>query len=69
MKVGDLVQINTSMKEKRLSYYMTAHHSFEDIGIVTQVEEFMVVVYWIKKKKESPIAKPLLMRIKTLDKL
>lgn len=64
MKVGDLVQLNVSMKEKRLSYYVTSHHSFDDIGIVTEVKQFMVVVYWIKKKKESPIAKPLLMRIK-----
>ena len=64
MKVGDLVQLNVAMKEKRLSYYMTAHHSFDDIGIVTEIKQFMVVVYWIKNKKESPIAKPLLMRIK-----
>tara|TARA_R110000868_G_scaffold225227_1_gene477492 strand:+ start:735 stop:935 length:201 start_codon:yes stop_codon:yes gene_type:complete len=64
MKVGDLVRLNSSMKENRLSYYMTALHSFEDIGIVTDVEEFVVIVYWIKKKTESPIAKPLLMRIK-----
>ena len=64
MKVGDLVQLNTSMKESRLSYYLTAQLSYEDIGIITEVGEFMIVVHWIKKKKESPIAKPLLMRIK-----
>ncbi len=65
MKVGDLVQINETMKNKRLSYYMSTNHSFEDIGIITEVNEFMVIVYWIQRGKQSPIAKPLLMRIKT----
>ncbi len=65
MKVGDLVQINETMKNKRLSYYMSTNHSFEDIGIITEVNEFMVVVYWIQRGKQSPIAKPLLMTIKT----
>lgn len=65
MEVGDLVQLNVAMKEKRLSYYMTAHHSFDDIGIIIEVKQFMVIVYWIKKKTQSPIAKPLLMQIKT----
>ena len=64
MKVGDLVRINTSMKETRFPYYITAQYSYKDIGIVTEVGELMIVVYWIKKKIESPIAKPLLMRIK-----
>jgi hypothetical protein len=65
MEVGDLVQLNVAMKEKRLSYYMTSHHSFDDIGIIIEVKQFMVIVYWIKKKTQSPIAKPLLMQIKT----
>ena len=45
MEVGDLVQLNVAMKEKRLSYYMTSQHSVDDIGIIIEVKQFMVIVY------------------------
>ena len=63
MEIGDLVQFNESMRKKRLSYYLSAHHSIDDIGIVVDVKEFMVDVYWIKKKRITSISRPLLIKI------
>ena len=63
MKIGDLVQFNVAMRKQRLSYYIFDHHSPNDIGIIVDIKEFMVEVYWIRNKKVTPISKPLLMKI------
>lgn len=63
MEIGDLVQFNVAMRKERLSYYIFDHHSCDDIGIVVDIKEFMVEVYWIKNKKITPISRPLLMKI------
>ena len=63
MKIGDLVQFNVAMRKQRLSYYIFDHHTPNDIGIIVDIKEFMVEVYWIRNKKVTPISKPLLMKI------
>ena len=63
MEIGDLVQFNVAMRKQRLSYYIFDHHTPNDIGIIVDIKEFMVEVYWIRNKKVTPISKPLLMKI------
>ena len=63
MEIGDLVQFNVAMRKERLSYYIFDHHSPNDIGIIVDIKQFMVEVYWIRNKKVTPISKPLLMKI------
>ena len=63
MEIGDLVQFNVAMRKQRLSYYIFDHHTPNDIGIVIDIKEFMVEVYWIRNRKVTPISKPLLMKI------
>ena len=63
MEIGDLVQFNVAMRKQRLSYYIFDHHTPNDIGIIIDIKQFMVEVYWIRNKKVTPISKPLLMKI------
>jgi len=63
MEIGDLVQFNTAMRKQRLSYYIFDHHSPNDIGIIVDIKEFIVEVYWIKNKKVTPVSRPLLMKV------
>ena len=63
MEIGDLVQFNTAMRKQRLSYYIFDHHSPNDIGIIVDIKEFIVEVYWIKNKKITPVSRPLLMKV------
>ena len=63
MEIGDLVQFNIAMRKERLSYYIFEHYSPNDIGIIVDIKEFMVEVYWIKNKKVTPVSRPLLMKI------
>jgi hypothetical protein len=60
MKVGDLVTINNDFRNPKLTYYLTAQHSFNDIGIITHVMTYSCIVYWINKEVQSTIAKPIL---------
>ena len=63
MEVGDLVQFNVAMRKQRLSYYIFGDNRVGDIGIIIDIKEFMVEVYWIRSKKITPISKPLLMKV------
>jgi len=63
MQIGDLVQLNGAMRKQTLSYYVLDHYSPNDIGVVLNVKEFLVDVYWIKIRKVTPISRPLLMKI------
>ena len=63
MEVGDLVTINNNFRNPKLTYYLTAQHSFNDIGIITKVMEYSCTVYWINKEVSTSIAKPILMKI------
>ena len=63
MEIGDLVHFNVAMRKQRLSYYIFDHHTPNDIGIIVDIKEFMIEVYWIRNKKITPISKPLLMKI------
>ena len=62
MEIGDLVKFNVAMRKQRLSYYIFGHDSANDIGVVVEIKEFMVEVYWIKNKKVTPVSRPLLMK-------
>jgi len=63
MEIGDLVQLNGAMRKQTLSYYILDHYSPNDIGVVLNIKQFLVDVYWIKNKKVTPISRPLLMKI------
>jgi hypothetical protein len=63
MEIGDLVQFNTAMRKQRLSYYIFDHDSPNDLGIIVEIKEFIVEVYWIKNKKITPVSRPLLMKV------
>ena len=63
MKVGDLVTINNDFRNPKLTYYLTAQHSFDDIGIITCVMVYSCTVYWINKEVSTTIAKPILMKL------
>ena len=63
MEIGDLVQFNVAMRKQRLSYYIFDHHSPNDIGIIVDIKEFIVEVYWIKNKKVTPVSRPLLIKV------
>jgi len=63
MEIGDLVQFNIAMRKERLSYYIFGDTRVGDIGIIINIKEFMVEVYWIRNKKITPISKPLLMKV------
>ncbi len=63
LEVGDLVQLN---QQRALSNYYVPEIPIQGMGVVLDIGNFGISVYWIAKKRISTV--PRILLIKLLDK-